>query len=46
MDATIKGLYEQKLISIETALSRVKNPAEFQLLGKPELKRRLWSDRP
>jgi twitching motility protein PilT len=47
MDATIKSLYDQKIISYETAISRVKNPAEFHLLGKPDLaKRRLAPARP
>jgi twitching motility protein PilT len=35
MDACIKSLYDQKIISYETAVSRMKNPAEFHLLGKP-----------
>jgi twitching motility protein PilT len=35
MDATIKSLYDQKLISFDTAMNHVKNPLEFQLLGKP-----------
>ena len=45
MDAKIKELYDEGLITLETAMSRVKNPAEFQLLGKPGLKKRRWTDR-
>jgi len=33
MDATIRNLYDRKLISYEAALSRMKNPQEFHLLG-------------
>ena len=36
MDASIKSLYDRKIISYETAISRAKNPAEFRLLGKPD----------
>ena len=44
MDASIKSLFDQQLISYETAISRARNPSEFHLLGKPELrKRRPWS---
>ncbi len=47
MDATIKSLYDRKIISYETVMSRMKNPADFHLLGKPgkpvdAAKRRLW----
>jgi len=42
MDACIKTLYDRKLISYETAMSRVKNPAEFKMLGKSEPRRRAW----
>ena len=45
MDAKIKELYDQGFISLESAMTRVKNPAEFQLLGKREPKRRRWTDR-
>ena len=34
MDSSLKALYEKKVISYETALSRVKSREEFQLLGK------------
>ena len=34
MDGSIKALYDRKMISFETAISRMKNPAEFHLLGK------------
>jgi len=40
MDACIKNLYDRKLISHETAISRMKNPSEFHLLGKPDTSRR------
>jgi twitching motility protein PilT len=36
MDAKIKELYDQGFISLDTAISHVKNPAEFKLLGKQE----------
>ena len=39
MDATLRALFDRKVISYETAVSRLKNPAEFQLLGKPEPKK-------
>jgi len=43
MDACIKDLYDRRIIAQETALSRVKNPAEFHLLGKPEpTRKRAW----
>ncbi|PIQ84226.1 MAG: type IV pili twitching motility protein PilT [Candidatus Omnitrophica bacterium CG11_big_fil_rev_8_21_14_0_20_63_9] len=42
MDACIKELYDRKIVSYETAISRMKHPAEFQLLGKPEQKKSLW----
>jgi twitching motility protein PilT len=42
MDACIKSLYDRKLISYETAMSRVKTPSEFKMLGKPEPRRRAW----
>ena len=35
MDACIKSLYDQKIISYETAVGRMKSPTEFHLLGKP-----------
>ena len=41
MDSTLKALYDRKIITLETAMDRVKNPLEFQMLGKPE-KKRLW----
>jgi len=34
MDSCIRNLYDQKLISYETAISRMKNPSEFVLLGQ------------
>ena len=34
MDASIKSLYDRKVISYETAVSRMRNPSEFRLLGK------------
>jgi twitching motility protein PilT len=44
MDSTLKALYDQKIISYETAVSRVKNLAEFQLHGKsaPRHSKRPW----
>jgi twitching motility protein PilT len=43
MDACLKGLYDRKIISHEAAVSRVRNPAEFHLHGKPEPgRKRLW----
>ena len=36
MDACIKSLYDRKLISYETAMHRMKSPAEFHMLGKPD----------
>ncbi|HEX9779784.1 MAG TPA: type IV pilus twitching motility protein PilT [bacterium] len=37
MDASIKQLFERKVISYETAMSRVKSPAEFHMLiGKDQ----------
>ncbi len=46
MDSTIRALYDKKIISYETAIGQMKNPAEFQLLGKREPpKRGLWSQR-
>ena len=46
MDSTIRTLYDKKIISYETAVLHMKNPTEFQLLGKggrPEAsKKRLW----
>jgi twitching motility protein PilT len=46
MDSCIKSFYDRKIISYETAISRMKNPWEFHLLGKPEPgKKRLWSSR-
>jgi len=44
MDATIRNLYDRKLISYETALSRMKNPQEFNLLGSKTTlsKKRAW----
>ena len=41
MDASIKALYDHKLIAYETAISRMKHPEEFKLLGKAE--KRPWS---
>ncbi len=38
MDACIKSLYDRKVIAYETAVSRMKYPAEFHLLGTPEPK--------
>ncbi len=34
MDASLKVLYDQKLISLETAVNQMKNSAEFHLLGE------------
>jgi len=46
MDACLKTLYNQKVISYETALSRMKHPEEFQLLSKETGgKKRLWPHR-
>ena len=43
MDGCLKQLYDKGIISYETAISRVKNPAEFHLHGKPDSgKKRLW----
>lgn len=39
MDAKIKELYDQGFISMETAMTRVKNPVEFQLLGSTQPKK-------
>ncbi|OGX38320.1 MAG: type IV pili twitching motility protein PilT [Omnitrophica WOR_2 bacterium RIFCSPHIGHO2_02_FULL_68_15] len=36
MDGCIKDLYDRKVISYETAVSRVKNISEFHLHGKPD----------
>ena len=38
MDACIRSLYDRKIISIDTATSRVKDIVEFGLLGKSERK--------
>ncbi len=38
MDASIKALYDRKLITYETAISRMKHPEEFKLLGKADRK--------
>jgi len=44
MDACVKSLHDKKVISYNTAVSRMRNPQEFHLLGKPEpARRRLWS---
>ena len=43
MDGRLKELCDNKIISYETAISRVKNPAEFQLHGKAD-KRRSWGN--
>ena len=44
MDASLRALYDQKIISYETAISQMKNPTEFQLLGKRDLpKKGLWA---
>jgi twitching motility protein PilT len=46
MDASLKALFEKKIISYEVAVSRMKNPSEFQLLGKTgHGKRALWESR-
>jgi twitching motility protein PilT len=46
MDACIKDLYDRKIISYETAISRMKNPTEFHLLGKSDTeKERPWTRR-
>lgn len=46
MDGCLKDLYDRKLISYETAMSRVKNPSEFLSLGKPDVGRtRGWLKR-
>ena len=43
MDACLKGLVDQKIISLDTALSRVRNRDEFLLHGKQvPAKRPLW----
>ena len=43
MDSCLKDLYDQKIISYETAIGRVKNPQEFMLHGKQEAgKKRPW----
>ena len=43
MDASIKSLYDRKVISFETAISRVKDIEGFRLLGKPEKKPHPWA---
>ena len=43
MDSCLKDLCDNKIISYEAAISRVKNPAEFQLHGKPDKKH--WTTR-
>jgi len=44
MDASLRALYDKKIISYETAISQMKNPTEFQLLGKRDLpKKGLWA---
>ena len=40
MDATLRALFDRKIISYETALARAKNPAEFHLLDKSDVKKR------
>jgi len=46
MDACIKSLYDRKLISYETALSRMRHPEEFHLLGRTDpSRRRPWGHR-
>jgi len=40
MDATLRSLYDRKIISYETAMSQMKNPAEFHLLGRGGLPRK------
>lgn len=43
MDSCLKDLYDKKIISYETAISRVKNPQEFMLHGKAEgARKRNW----
>ncbi len=43
MDSTLRALYDRKLISLNTAISQVKNPEEFQMLGTRETaKKRAW----
>ncbi len=43
MDACLKDLYDRKVISHETAMSRAKNPAELFSLGKPDVgRKRSW----
>ena len=44
MDACIKSLFDRRMISYDTAVSRMRNPSEFHLLGKPDVgRRRPWS---
>ena len=44
MDATLRSLYDRKIISYDAALGHMKNPAEFHLLGKGDPgKKRPWS---
>lgn len=48
MDACLKQLHERGLISYETAVSHMKNPTEFSLLGRPDAanKKRPWIPKP
>ncbi len=45
MDSVIRALYDRKVISYETAIARMKNPTEFALLGKGEVKKGLFGGR-
>lgn len=38
MDASLKSLYDRKLISYEKAISHMKNPSQFELIGKDKKK--------
>ncbi|MDP3703291.1 MAG: PilT/PilU family type 4a pilus ATPase, partial [Candidatus Omnitrophota bacterium] len=40
MDATLRSLYDRKLISYDTAIAQTKNPEEFHLLEKSDAKKR------
>ena len=40
MDATLRSLFGRKIISYDTALAHAKNPAEFHLLDKSDVRKR------
>jgi twitching motility protein PilT len=42
MDACLKDLYDRRIITYETAMSRVKSPSDFHLHGRPDSRRRAW----